>query len=143
MHAIEFAGIETGTEIEYQLINSEKSEDMVEELLKGVDGIIVPIGWGNRGIPGKLKAIKFARENKIPYLGLCYGMQLAAVEYAQNVLNLKDSHAEEVNPKSKNMIIHSIPFDEKYQTIKGKDTSMRLGSFDCVIKKRYYSSSNL
>ncbi|MFQ5492732.1 MAG: CTP synthase [Candidatus Dojkabacteria bacterium] len=134
LHAIESAAVETDTEIEYNLINSEKSENDVESLLAGSNGIIVPIGWGTRGVEGKIRAIKYAREYKVPYLGLCYGMQLAAVEFARNVLGLKDAHTEEVDSKTQHKIIHSIPFHKKYQTIKGKSTSMRLGSFDCILK---------
>src|SRR5205085_1372132 len=74
-------------------------------------------------------------EKKVPYLGLCFGMQLACVEYARDVLGWKDANSEEVNPNSKHKIIHSIPFDPKYQKIKGEGTSMRLGAFDCIIKK--------
>ena len=103
------------------------------ELLKDADCVVVPIGWGSRGVEGKINAIKYARENKIPYLGLCYGMQLAAVEFARNVAGLK-AHTEEVEPEVEHKVIHSIPFNEKYQTIKGDGTSMRLGSFDCVLK---------
>ena len=94
----------------------------------------MPIGWGKRGVPGKLKAIEYVRKNKIPYLGLCYGMQLACVEYAQNVLKLRGADTQENNPEAKHKIINSIPFDSKYQTIKGEGTSMRLGSYDCVLK---------
>jgi CTP synthase len=99
-----------------------------------VHGIIVPIGWGSRGVEGKISAIKYARENKIPYLGLCYGMQLACVEWARNVLKLQDANSEEVDPKAKHKIIHSIPMNQKYQRIKGEGVSMRLGGYDCVVK---------
>lgn len=121
--------------VNLKFINSDKEEKNIEKLLKDVDGIIVPIGWGSRGVEGKIKAIKFARENKVPYLGLCYGMQLAGIEFARNVLKIKDANTEEIDPKTKNQIIHSIPFDAKYQVIKGEGTSMRLGSYDCVIRK--------
>ncbi|MBI2111956.1 hypothetical protein HYT52_00270, partial [Candidatus Woesearchaeota archaeon] len=103
--------------------------------LRGVDAIIVPIGWGKRGAEGKIQAVKYARENKIPYLGLCYGMQLACVEFARNVCGLKDADTEENSPETQNKIIHSIPFNEKYQVIKGEGTSMRLGAYDCVVKE--------
>jgi CTP synthase len=134
-HSIHHAGISINTEIEIVQINSEKEEKDINKILKTVDGIIVPIGWGSRGVEGKIKAIKYAREQKIPYLGLCYGMQLACVEYARNILGWDDAHTEEVNSKSKHKIIHSIPFDPKYQIIKGEGTSMRLGTYSCVIKK--------
>jgi CTP synthase len=118
----------------YKFINSERQETTLQQELKNVDGIIVPIGWGERGVEGKINGIEYAREHKIPYLGLCYGMQLACVEYARHVAKLKQAHTEEVNPKAKHQIIHSIPFDEKYQVIKGQGSSMRLGTFDCVLK---------
>ncbi len=135
IEAIEHASWSKDADVELVYVNTTASPKQVVKQLKDVDGIIVPIGWGSRGVDGKLAAIKYARENKVPYLGLCYGMQLACVEYAQNVLKLKEAHSEEVNPKAKHKIIHSMPFTKKYQTIKGEGTSMRLGAFDCVLKK--------
>ena len=107
-----------------------------ETLLQGKDAIIVPIGWGERGAEGKIHAIKYAREHKIPYLGLCYGMQLACVEFARNVVGMENANTEENDPECAHKIIHSIPFNEKYQVIKGKGTSMRLGAYDCVVKEK-------
>jgi len=136
-HALKHASWETQIGVDFKFVNTEDIEkDNAKKYLEDVDGIIVPIGWGDRGVEGKIEAIKYARQNKIPYLGLCYGMQLACIEYARNVLKLEDSNTEEINPKAKNLIIHSIPFDSKYQTIKGVGTSMRLGTYDCVIKNR-------
>lgn len=135
LEAINHARVFNEMNVTLKFINSDKEETTLLDQLQGVDGIIVPIGWGERGTKGKIKAIKYARENKIPYLGLCYGMQLACVEYARNVLNIKDANSEEIDPKTKNPIIHSIPFNDKYQVIKGEGTSMRLGTFDCVVKK--------
>ncbi len=134
-HAIKYAGVANNIKINIVPINSDKDEHQISELLKKVDGIIVPIGWGKRGVEGKIKAVQFARENKVPYLGLCYGMQLACVEFARNVVGLKDAHTTEVDPETSSPIIHTIPFDQKYQTIKGAGTSMRLGSFPCVVSK--------
>ena len=125
-------------EAEIVFINAEQLEKGNKQAvrdLKAVDGIIVPIGWGGRGVEGKIDAIKYAREHKIPYLGLCYGMQLASIEFARNVVGLKDANTQEVKPKGKNKIIHAIPFDEHYQKIKGNGASMRLGAYDCVLKK--------
>lgn len=135
IEAIHHSRVFNKMNVDLKFINSEKQESSLEEELMNVDGIIVPIGWGERGTRGKLKAIQIARENKIPYLGLCYGMQLACVEYAQNVLKLRDANSEEINSSAKNLIIHSIPFNEKYQVIKGEGTSMRLGTFECLVKK--------
>jgi len=99
-----------------------------------VDGIIVPIGWGERGAEGKIKAITYARTHKIPYLGLCYGMQLACVEWARNVLNIKNANTTENDSKTKYPIIHEIPEEERYVRIKSKGVTMRLGGYDCIIK---------
>jgi CTP synthase len=134
IEAIKHAGIFHDIGINIKYINSEKLEGKIAEELKGVKGIIVPIGWGERGVEGKIEAIKYSRENKIPYLGLCYGMQLACVEWARNVLKLEDANSEEVDTNCKNKIIHSIPEDEKYQKVITKGVSMRIGGFDCVLK---------
>ena len=112
----------------------EKKLKKAVTILEKADGIIVPIGWGERGVEGKIDAITYARENKIPFLGLCYGMQLASVEFARNVVGLKDAHTSEVRPDTPYPIIHDIPFEEKYQKIKGDGASMRLGAYDCVLK---------
>lgn len=121
-------------ELELRYINSRTIEKKGVEMLNGSTGIIVPIGWGARGTEGKIKAITYARTKKIPYLGLCYGMQLASVEFARNVAGIKGANSTEIDPKTKNPIIHDIPFDPKYQRIKGDNTSMRLGAYDCVLK---------
>ena len=135
-HSLKHASWTTGIGVDYKFVNVEDIESgNAKKYLNDVDGIIVPIGWGNRGAEGKIKAIQFAREQKIPYLGLCFGMQLACVEYARNVAKIKDATSEELDSAAENKIIHSIPFDPKYQTIKGEGTSMRLGTFDCVVKK--------
>lgn len=131
--ALEHASVFNNQKVKIEFVNAEMSEKDLNNSLKKVDGIIVPIGWGSRGVEGKITSIKFARENKIPYLGLCYGMQLACVEYARNVLGYKDANTEEVNPKSTHLIIHSIPFDPKYQVIKAKGSSMRLGTYKCEL----------
>ncbi|OGC51784.1 CTP synthase [candidate division WWE3 bacterium RIFCSPLOWO2_01_FULL_39_13] len=133
--ALEHASVFHEYDLELSLINSEIGKKDLLDKLEDVDGIVVPIGWGARGVDGKIEAVKFARENKIPYLGLCYGMQLACVEFARNVAGLKDAHSVEVDPKTKHKIIHKVPFNRKYQVIKGDGCSMRLGSFDCILKK--------
>ncbi len=136
IESIQHAGWENKVDTEIKYISSVDLDDKnVAEELGDMDGIVVPIGWGKRGVDGKLVAIKYAREKKVPYLGLCFGMQLAAVEFAQNVCGLKKAHSVEIDPKTKDPIIHAIPLDEKYQQIKGRDVSMRLGAYDCVLKK--------
>ena len=135
-HALKHASWGTEIGVDFKFVNTEDIEKQgAEKLLAGADGIIVPIGWGSRGVEGKILAVEYARNNKVPYLGLCFGMQLACVEFARNVVGFKDANSEEVDSKTKHKIIHSIPFDPKYQVIKGEGTSMRLGAFDCEIKK--------
>ncbi|MFH2019338.1 MAG: CTP synthase [bacterium] len=126
------ANLEVNLELKY--LNSLVIEKEGTGALKGIDGLVVPIGWGARGTTGKIEAIRYAREQKIPYLGLCFGMQLAAVEFARNVVGLKDANSLEIDPSTPNPVIHDIPFNSKYQRIKGDGTSMRLGAFDCVLK---------
>lgn len=139
IESLQHASWQQETNLELLFINAEKLEKgKSAELkkLKAADGIVVPIGWGARGVEGKIKAITYARENKIPFLGLCYGMQLASVEFARNVVGLKGAHTTEVAPDTPHPIIHDIPFDEKYQRIKGDGASMRLGAYDCVLKEK-------
>lgn len=136
IESLKHASWEKGYKLNLNFVSSIEIEKKgSEELLKGMDGIIVPIGWGKRGVEGKISAIQYAREQKIPYLGLCYGMQLAAVEYARNVVGLKDAHTSEVKKDAKHQIIHEIPEDSKYQVIKGNGVSMRLGAYECVLEK--------
>ncbi len=136
VEAIKHASWETGIKVEIDFVSTIAIEEQgAEALLNGKDAIIVPIGWGKRGAEGKIQAVNHARKNKIPYLGLCYGMQLACIEFARNVVGLKDADTEENNATTSNQIIHSIPMDSKYQVIKGEGTSMRLGAYDCAIKE--------
>ncbi|MDP2683972.1 MAG: CTP synthase [bacterium] len=127
--------------VDVRFVNTEDVEKEGAKIIGKPDGVIVPIGWGTRGAEGKIMSIKYVREKKIPYLGLCYGMQLACVEYARNVVGLKDASSEEINPKAEHKIIHSIPYDSKYQVIKGEGTSMRLGAYDCYLKEKTQTAS--
>jgi len=103
--------------------------------LKEFGGILVPGGFGETGIQGKINVIEYARKNKIPYFGLCYGMQLLVIEYARNVLGLKDANTEEINPKAKDLVIHIMP-DQKEKLARGDyGGSMRLGSYEAVLKE--------
>ncbi len=135
IEALKHACWNQSIQLELNCINSELLEEEGTDLLKGCTGIVVPIGWGSRGVEGKIKAITYARTKKIPYLGLCYGMQLAAIEFARNVCGLIDANTTEIDPNTANPIIHDIPLEERYQVIKGDGVSMRLGAYDCVIKK--------
>ena len=107
IESIKHAGFENNVETEIELIDCETiTKDTVQEKLDRFDGIIVPGGFGNRGIEGKITTIKYARENKIPFLGICLGMQMAVVEYARDILGLKDANSAEFDEKSKNQVIH-------------------------------------
>jgi CTP synthase len=112
----------------------EKYPASANKLLKGLKGIIVPGGFGSRAIEGKIRAIQYARENRIPFLGLCYGMQMATVEFARHVLGLKDAHTTEINPKTSNPVIHLMNEQQEKMNNKSYGGSMRLGDFPCYLK---------
>ncbi len=136
IEAIKHAGWQSNVMVNIRFISTIAIEEQgADALLQNSDAIIVPIGWGGRGAEGKIKAAHYARVENIPFLGLCYGMQLACVEFARNAVGIKDADTEENNPTTPHKIIHSIPFHEQYQTIKGEGTSMRLGAYDCVVKE--------
>jgi CTP synthase len=120
-------------------IDSEKLEDVKDDELKNifsyVDAIIAPQGWGSRGTEGKIRAARYARENKIPYLGLCFGMQLAVIEYARNVCGMRKANSEEVDPKTPHPVIHVIPDQKEYLKKKQYGGTIRLGAWPCVLKK--------
>ncbi len=103
-----------------------------EEKLRGVDGILVPGGFGPRGAEGKIECIRYARERKIPFLGLCYGFQLASIEFARNVCGLRDANSTEISPRTKHPVIDLLPSQKK---IYRKGGTMRLGGQDVIIRK--------
>ncbi len=103
--------------------------------LKKYDGVIVPGGFGSTGIDGKLKVIQYVRKNKIPFLGLCYGMQLAVIEYARNVLKMKGAHTVEINPKTKYPVIDIMPEQKELMKNKNYGGTMRLGACPAILKK--------
>lgn len=100
----------------------------------GWDGLVVPGGFGSRGTEGKIKAIEYARKNKIPFLGLCYGMQLATIEFSRNVAGLKSVHSTEVNPHTPHPVIHIMPEQEKLLEGSHYGGTMRLGAYPCVLQ---------
>jgi CTP synthase len=118
-------------------LNSEDFEkhpaSMAKELKK-LDGVLIPGGFGTRGIEGKLRAIKYVREHKIPYLGLCYGMQLATVEVARNLLGWKDANTTEIDPKTSHPVIHLMNEQEEKMKDKNYGGTMRLGEYPCKLK---------
>jgi len=132
--AIDHAAVHNSLEIKIVGINAE-TETNIAEKLSNVSGIIIPIGWGERGVEGKIEAIRYARVNKIPYLGLCYGMQLAVVEFARNVLGWQDAHTTECDPHTKHPVIHMIPDQERILENRAYGGTMRLGAWDCKVKE--------
>ena len=133
VESLKYAGYEVNKKVKITWVNSEHlTEENVNETLKDVNGIVVPGGFGNRGIEGKILAIKFARENKIPFLGLCLGMQLSLIEIARDVLKLKGANSTEFDPKTTHKIIDYLP--DQYEGIKLGGT-MRLGEYDCKVLK--------
>ena len=133
VESIKHAGYENNVGVEIKFIDSETiTEDNAEKKLGGMDGIIVPGGFGNRGIEGKIQTVKYARENKIPFLGICLGMQMAVIEFARDVLNLEDADSLEFNENTKNPVIHIM---ENQKNITKKGGTMRLGAYPCVLKE--------
>lgn len=131
--AVTHAGAANSCKVKVRHILSDNiDEKNVAELLKGVKGIIVAPGFGERGLEGKITAIKYAREHNIPFFGICLGMQMCVVEFARNVLGYKDAASAEVNPASSHLVIDLME-DQKCTTIKGG--TMRLGAYDCELLK--------
>lgn len=131
IEALKHASAKTGIGIK---INWVDSEDKNMDLTK-MDAILVPQGWGKRGIEGKVKAIKFARENGIPYLGLCFGMQMATIEFARDVLGLKDANTEEAEDGTKHPVIHTMDYQKSLIKNKQFGGTIRLGAWPLKIKK--------
>ncbi len=111
------------------------SEEIKAKDLAKFDGVVVPQGWGKRGSEGKITAIKYCRENNIPYFGLCYGMQMAVIEFARNVANLKLANSQEIDSKSPHPVIHIMPDQERLIKEKGYGGTIRLGAWPCKIKE--------
>jgi CTP synthase len=137
IEAVKYSSFKEGFKPELTWINSkifDKDPARVRELKK-YDGIIVPGGFGESGIEEKMAVIKFTRENKIPYLGLCYGMQLLVIEYARNVAKIPDAHTAEIKPNAENVVI-DIMFEQKKKLLaKNYGGSMRLGAYPAILKK--------
>ncbi len=127
------AGFENHVKVDIKLVDAEKiNSENVCEKLKDYDGIVVPGGFGTRGIEGKIETIKYARENKIPFLGICLGMQMAVVEFARDVLGLKDANSAEFDEKTKNPVIHIM---EEQKKVNKKGGTMRLRKLSLYNKR--------
>lgn len=135
IEALRHAAAHEGAGLTLSYIDSEEYEKIPERIeeLRQYDGILVPGGFGSRGVEGIISAITFARENKIPFFGLCYGMQLMCIEYARNEAKLTDSHTVEINPNARNAIIDLMP-EQKEKIIRGNyGGTMRLGAYPCKL----------
>lgn len=131
VEALKHAGYAFDADIEIDWIQAEEvTKANVAELIGDADGILVPGGFGDRGIEGKITAIEYARVNKVPFLGICLGMQLASIEYARNVLNLPDAHSAEIKPETKNPIIDLLPEQKDIEDLGG---TLRLGIYPCKV----------
>ncbi|NPD46009.1 MULTISPECIES: CTP synthase [unclassified Lentimicrobium] len=146
LESIVHAGAHSEIKVKVKMIHSENvNRDNANEVLKGLNGILVAPGFGERGIAGKIEAVKFARENKIPFLGICLGMQCAVIEFARNVLNYPDAHSTEFNSRTSYPVIDMM---ENQKKISGLGGTMRLGSYPCEIKaetiaETTYGSKNI
>ncbi len=126
------AGVANEIKVNVKWISSETAEDNIEELLTGLDGILVAPGFGERGIQGKINAVRFARENNIPFLGICLGMQCAVIEFARNVVGLEGAHSFEMNPETAYPVIDLM---NSQKDVSEKGGTMRLGAYPCKIEK--------
>ena len=133
--ALKHAGYKYNTKVNINWIDSESLENPnvdLKEVFKNSKGILVPGGFGSRGIEGKIKACEYARKNKVPYLGICLGMQVAVIEFARNVCNIKDASSREFEELCKNPVIDLM---SEQKTIINKGGTLRLGNYNCKLKK--------
>jgi len=126
--ALAHGGFPLGAKVNIEYIDSEKFED--PHVLAHVDGILVPHGFGERGAEGKVKAVRYARENKVPYLGICYGMQMAVIEFARHVAGLERANSTEIDPSTPHPVIDFLP---EQRAVADKGATMRLGAYPCVL----------
>nr|WP_260115417.1 hypothetical protein [Paenibacillus sp. YPD9-1] len=131
VEALGHAGIDNEAEVNIRWVNAEEVYDEnVDELLSGVHGILVPGGFGDRGIEGKVSAIRYAREKKIPFFGICLGMQVAVIEYARTVVGLEGANSSEINPTTAYPVIDLLPEQKDIENLGG---TMRLGLYPCKL----------
>jgi CTP synthase len=131
VESLHHAGIHHSAVVEIDWINAENvTSQNAMDILKEADGILVPGGFGDRGVEGKIEAVKFARENKIPFFGICLGMQCAVIEFARNVLGLENAHSSELSPNTKHPVIDIMPDQKDIEDMGG---TMRLGAYPCKL----------
>ena len=133
VEALHHGGIENRTEVSIRWVDSEELErEGCEKLLSGIDGMIIPGGFGNRGTEGMILAAQYARENRIPYLGICLGMQMAMIEFARHVIGYTDANSSELAPDTAHPVIDLMPEQKNVTDLGG---TMRLGAYPCILKK--------
>lgn len=133
VEALKHAGIYNSAKVNIKWLDSTDLEkDNYEQYFKDVEGILIPGGFGERGIEGKLRAVKYARENKIPFLGICLGLQCAVIEFARNVLGYADAHSVEIDEMTSNPVIHIL---KEQEAVENKGGTMRLGAYPCILKE--------
>ena len=134
VESLKHGGFANNVNVNIDFIDAELivDDNKAKEILSKYNGILVPGGFGNRGIEGKIKAIKYARENDVPFLGICLGMQMAVVEFARNVLKLEGASSTEFDKKAEEPVIHIM---ETQKDVKRKGGTMRLGAYPCKIKE--------
>ncbi|PLX77400.1 MAG: CTP synthase, partial [Desulfuromonas sp.] len=129
--ALIHGGIANDCRVHLKYVDSEALERHgIDTMFDDVDGILVPGGFGERGSEGKISAIRYARENKVPFFGICLGMQMAVTEFARNVCSIEDAYSSEFKEEAKNPVIHIM---EKQKSVKGKGGTMRLGAYPCSL----------
>ncbi len=131
LEAFQHAGVANGVQVKPRWVDTETlTAGNVEAAMAGVHGILVPGGFGERGVEGKLEVARWARERGVPFLGICLGLQVAVIEFARNVLGLRGAHSAEFEPRTRNPVIHLMPEQRK---IKAKGATMRLGAYPCLL----------
>ena len=132
VESLHHAGIFHGTEIDIEWINAEEvTRENAQSIFENVQGILVPGGFGDRGVEGKIEAVRYARENKVPFFGICLGMQCAVIEFARNVAGLTGAHSSELAPNTKYPVIDIMPDQKDIEDMGG---TMRLGAYPCVLE---------
>ena len=134
MEALKHGGIANRTKVSIKWVDSEfLTPEILDDTFAGVDGIIIPGGFGSRGTEGMILAANYARENKIPFLGICLGMQMAMVAFARNVLGYEDANSSELNPDTTHPVVDLMPDQNGIENLGG---TLRLGSYPCVLDKK-------
>jgi len=134
IEAFAHAGVDNDCKVEIRWIDTEQNEvaEDIEAELKGLDGILIPGGFGYRGIEGKIRAAQYARQKRIPFLGICLGLQVAVIEYARHIVGLEKANSTEFDAETPHPVIHLIPSQEN---VTSKGATMRLGAYECVVRK--------